>query len=604
MCMQANTIPPDGLADELKVEGVEYKGYGKIFKLVMFDLELTIEAKAIYAYFCSYAGKGNQAFPSQKKILVDLIIKNNSYYNHFRLLTSQGYIKVEHKYFRGKVAGNVYILADKPSKYFEPPPNAKASEIYEKVRKLGIRSLGYGTIPKAVMQDCRISIKSKGIYAFLAALAGDSDHSYPKHEDMLYYLRISNPTFYKHYLPLMELNYITPIRKRENGTFTGTDFYINNFPDLKEAKHRRLNLKRKMKEAQTHETIIGGLLKPMSETQTDKADNKNDGIEPFSPLVKKPLVEKPLVEKPIQEIFEPSKNDGIEPFSPLVKKPLVEKPETKRNSFKKKQYIQNHTQNQSVFKNDTERRTNENMPNIYSQGSENTNETELNIKTDTLPFGSHAQTVDVVHAATNFGEISSKYASTPSSDENEFTYSAFCLVNQAIVEMLTTQKSMLLCKQNVTRDMVYEKLRYCLGISAVSIGNKDDSGQLSMFQAESAYKSGGVGGLTMVEIVEQAISSYQKGYQYNATQGKGIGFALQYMEACVWTVIITGKTPTLKPGTAVGNSTPAVARPQQKRNRFCNFKEREIDFAELERRELELLMASMKENNDDGAVNK
>jgi hypothetical protein len=34
-------------------------GYGQIPKKVMMDKRLSVEAKAIYAYFCSYCGGGN-----------------------------------------------------------------------------------------------------------------------------------------------------------------------------------------------------------------------------------------------------------------------------------------------------------------------------------------------------------------------------------------------------------------------------------------------------------------------------------------------------------------------------------------------------------------
>ena len=571
-------VPQESFADELKVEGIDYKGYGKIFKLVMFDLELTIEAKAIYAYFCSYAGKGNQAFPGQQKILADLLIKSNSYYNHFQLLKSQGYIKVEHKYVKGKRARNVYILADKPSKYFEPAPNAKMEETYEKVRKSGIRSLGFGSVPKAVMQDSRISIKSKGIYAFLAALAGDSDHSYPKHDDLLYYLQISNPTFYKHYLPLMELNYITPIQKRESGAYTGTDFYINNFPDLEEAKHRRLRVKRKIKETQKNKAVNDdSTTSELYKSDVDGDENENGAIKPFSPIVKKPLVEKPLVEKP-----------------------LVEKPEHKINRSKNKQCIQN----QSVSQKDAEERKNENVSDLYSKnlpGIEKTKTTELSEKADSPPFGSYAQTVSAVHAATNFKEVTEEYSAVIITEEKKFTYNTFCLVNQALIDMLTTQKTMFLCKQNVTCEMVYERLKHLFegGAGIGLTGNEREREQLSLYQAVPGCDPNGMVGFSMAELVGQAISGYQKGHQYNADQGTDIGFALQYMKACIWTAILTGKKPTSKPGSAVNNSTLDAARPNQKRSRFCNFEQRNIDYAKLERLELELFKESMKNGGKD-----
>ena len=69
--------------DLLQVQGRMALGYGIIPKLAMQDQRLTIEAKAIYSYFCSYAGAGTTAFPGRNKILHDLKISKDRYYNHF-----------------------------------------------------------------------------------------------------------------------------------------------------------------------------------------------------------------------------------------------------------------------------------------------------------------------------------------------------------------------------------------------------------------------------------------------------------------------------------------------------------------------------------------
>jgi hypothetical protein len=97
-------------SDILKVVGVNSRGYGNIPKLVMQDRRLTPEAKCIYAYFASYAGMGNSAFPSVSKIMYDLCMGNNRYYKHFKLLTYHGYITVEQAKEEGKFSHNVYIL--------------------------------------------------------------------------------------------------------------------------------------------------------------------------------------------------------------------------------------------------------------------------------------------------------------------------------------------------------------------------------------------------------------------------------------------------------------------------------------------------------------
>ena len=101
----------------LLVEGVNAQGYGTIPKLVMKDRRLTPQAKAIYAYFCSYAGCGSTAFPKVSQIMYDLNISNKTYYKHFDLLTEFGYITViKIKKEGNKYDNNIYKLNTNPKK--------------------------------------------------------------------------------------------------------------------------------------------------------------------------------------------------------------------------------------------------------------------------------------------------------------------------------------------------------------------------------------------------------------------------------------------------------------------------------------------------------
>ena len=101
----------------LLVEGVNAQGYGTIPKLVMKDRRLTPQAKAIYAYFCSYAGCGSTAFPKVSQIMYDLNISNKTYYKHFDLLTEFGYITVVKMKKEGnKFDNNIYKLNTNPKK--------------------------------------------------------------------------------------------------------------------------------------------------------------------------------------------------------------------------------------------------------------------------------------------------------------------------------------------------------------------------------------------------------------------------------------------------------------------------------------------------------
>ncbi len=79
----------------LRFEGIYENGYGLISKSFMKDTRLTIEAKSIYAYLCTYCGGGTTAFPSVSLQCSDLCISENRYYKHRKLLEEFGYIKIE-----------------------------------------------------------------------------------------------------------------------------------------------------------------------------------------------------------------------------------------------------------------------------------------------------------------------------------------------------------------------------------------------------------------------------------------------------------------------------------------------------------------------------
>lgn len=87
------------------------EGYGSIPKRIMRDRRLSIEAKAIYAYLCSYAGGGNEAYPSVSKMITDLVISENRFYRHFELLIECGYVIKHREINENNLLGrNIYEL--------------------------------------------------------------------------------------------------------------------------------------------------------------------------------------------------------------------------------------------------------------------------------------------------------------------------------------------------------------------------------------------------------------------------------------------------------------------------------------------------------------
>lgn len=97
--------------DELRLAGIMSKGYGIIPKAVMLDRRLSDKAKAIYAFFCSFAGAGNSAFPKVSTICHYLKMNKDTYYKHFKQLVELGYIEVHQaRDEEGKFSHNIYIL--------------------------------------------------------------------------------------------------------------------------------------------------------------------------------------------------------------------------------------------------------------------------------------------------------------------------------------------------------------------------------------------------------------------------------------------------------------------------------------------------------------
>ena len=213
----------------LRSEGIYAKGFGIIPKKVMTDPDLTADAKAIYAYFCSYAGAGETAFPSRDRILLDLNISPNCYYRHLKSLTQTGLILVAQENLGGKGRGfqrNIYTLVNLPEKYKDDnialPSDAAISST-------GLKIFGYGTISKSVMTNPAISAKAKALYAYLCAFTGGGVSAFPRRNDTCHFLKMSKDTYTKYLAELSTAGLITVRQRRISGKLSVCDYFINEF---------------------------------------------------------------------------------------------------------------------------------------------------------------------------------------------------------------------------------------------------------------------------------------------------------------------------------------------------------------------------------------
>ena len=90
------------LPDRLRLEGVNCLGYGVVPKYAMLDRDLSITAKAIYAYFCSMSGSGQTSFPGKETIQAHLKLGNEAYYKHREQLLEQGYLRIDRQRLNGR----------------------------------------------------------------------------------------------------------------------------------------------------------------------------------------------------------------------------------------------------------------------------------------------------------------------------------------------------------------------------------------------------------------------------------------------------------------------------------------------------------------------
>ncbi|WP_324825066.1 helix-turn-helix domain-containing protein [Sinanaerobacter sp. ZZT-01] len=103
------------IVNVLRVEGIMAQGYGLSPKIIMRDKRLTLEAKSIYCYLASFAGNGNQAFPSRDIMLDELQMSKTRYYKHLKYLIDMDYIRVERLKEKGNIFGkNIYTIVSLP----------------------------------------------------------------------------------------------------------------------------------------------------------------------------------------------------------------------------------------------------------------------------------------------------------------------------------------------------------------------------------------------------------------------------------------------------------------------------------------------------------
>lgn len=85
-------------------------GYGTVYKEVLKDKDLSIEAKAIYSYLSSYAGGKDTAFPSIGLICHELNISEKRFYKHRKELLDKNIISKTRERTNNGFSKTIYTI--------------------------------------------------------------------------------------------------------------------------------------------------------------------------------------------------------------------------------------------------------------------------------------------------------------------------------------------------------------------------------------------------------------------------------------------------------------------------------------------------------------
>jgi len=212
------------MQDILRASGIYKSGYGTVSKLAIFDKEISIGAKGLYCYICSYAGSGETAFPYRKRICEELNISEKTYQTYMRELVAHNYITVEQKKRNNKFSYNIYTIINKMSKnkikkVITGSPLLKG--VAEQIDYINgfddIDLAGYGKMPKTLTTDENISIKGKAVFGLFSVHCGNRYKKLAT-KDAVEILGISEDTYYK---ILKELEHNEYFKRKEIRTKNG-----------------------------------------------------------------------------------------------------------------------------------------------------------------------------------------------------------------------------------------------------------------------------------------------------------------------------------------------------------------------------------------------
>ncbi|PQV94675.1 helix-turn-helix domain-containing protein [Enterococcus faecium] len=341
-----------------------------------------------------------------------------------------------------------------------------------------MKSLGYGTVPKAVMLDRRLDIQAKGIYVYFCGFAGSGNSAFPKLDNILYHLQISKKTYYKYYNQLVKTNYIEAEQRQINGRLGVNDYYLNENPDEEIAK------------------------------EIAKKRVKVD-IKPILPCSKKQDIQKQDIQKQDiqkQDIYNTNRTNTN---SSNINSSNINSFNINSHSFYQEQENLNTVDENHLEEKELDIREIERL---------NLNKLKEIIKKDlkekgTIPY-SYTQSNRVMEATikilTEYDHHMNWYKENKDNGNTDSFYTeALKLFNEALSEMLTTQGNMFLKGSVVTYSKIYDRI-----VEGIEINEN--------------YMSIG-------SVLDNSITDYRE-----ASSQEEIYSPLNYMKSVIWNALLVG----------------------------------------------------------------
>lgn len=193
--------------------------YGLMPKLIAQDPKITMNAKALYAYFCVHLDKNSNKTTlklSRNKIIEEMGFGRAALDAGIKTLTDLGLIDINQtRTESGRYGSRRFALVARPERYSTVLKNDN-STIFDK----------YGIVPRYVIKDAKLSAGAKAIYAYLCTYAGSADDVFPTVTKITSEMKCSATTYQKYIREMLNFGLLQRTQVICDGRFSRNIYTI------------------------------------------------------------------------------------------------------------------------------------------------------------------------------------------------------------------------------------------------------------------------------------------------------------------------------------------------------------------------------------------